>query len=71
MKQDKLPVSAHLAAPSIHHKDIQRESIHGIECMRLTDVEIEIALQRHICSLLGLQGLCSAFALAKSRLSES
>ena len=73
MKQDKLAVSAsaHLAAPSIHHKDIQRESIHGIECMRLTNVEIEIALQRHICSLIGSQGLYSGFALAKSRLSES
>ena len=64
-------MSAHLAAPSIHHKDIQRESIHGTECMRLTDVEIEIALQGHICSLLGSQNFCSAFALAKARLSES
>ena len=63
-KQYKVAVSAHLAAPSIHHKDIQCESVHGVECMRLADVEIKIALQRHSCLCLGSSMLLSACMVA-------
>ncbi len=39
--------AAHLAAPSIDHKDIQSELVCGVERMRFTYVQVQVSLQSH------------------------